>query len=106
MSRQPCCPPAPAIAAPSRPTGCGRCTGPNWARAEWSTASAGKPSCNWGQLTAGAIANGFPQGAHASDPSDDGHGPGTADEPRVGLANVAGQGDLNATCEAIAAMLP
>jgi hypothetical protein len=44
------------------------------------SASAGKPTCNWGQLTAAAIADGFDQG---------------------GLANVAEQGDLNATCEAL-----
>ncbi len=65
-----------------------------------------KPSCNWGELTAAAIADGFPQGAHSSDPSGDGHGPGTADEPRAGLANVVNQGDLNATCELIDSLLP
>lgn len=70
-----------------------------------STASAAKPSCNWGQLTSAAIAAGFPQGPHSSDPSGDGHGPGTADEPRAGLANVAGKGDLNATCELIDSLL-
>lgn len=64
-------------------------------------ATAGPPSCNWGELTAGAIADGFDQGGHSSDPSGDGHGPGTTDEPRVGLANVVNQGDLNATCELI-----
>lgn len=63
------------------------------------------PSCNWGALTAGAIADGFPQGAHSSDPSGDGHGPGTTDEPRVGLANVAAQGDLEATCELIDSLI-
>ena len=65
------------------------------------SASAGKPTCNWGQVTAAAIADGFDQGGHASDPSGDGHGPGTADEPRAGLANVVARGDLNATCEAL-----
>jgi hypothetical protein len=59
-------------------------------------------SCNWGQLTMEAIGNGFPQGPHSSDPSGDGHGPGTADEPRAGLANVVNQGDLQALCEFIA----
>lgn len=56
---------------------------------------------NWGQATSGAIAGGFPQGQHASDPSGDGHGPGTADEPRAGLPNVApgAQGDLSATMD-------
>jgi len=67
--------------------------------------SAAQPSCNWGQLTAEAIAAGFPQGAHSSDPSGDGHGPGTADEPRAGLANVVAQGDVNATCELIDSIL-
>lgn len=64
-------------------------------------ALADPPDCNWGQLTAEAIADGFPQGEHSSDPSGDGHGPGTNDEPRVGLANVVGTGDLEATCELI-----
>jgi len=67
-------------------------------------AAAGAPDCNWGKLTAGAIAEGFPQGAHSSDPSGDGHGPGTIDEPRAGLANVSyalfggERGDLQTTC--------
>lgn len=69
-------------------------------------AAADPPSCNWGTLTADAIAGGFPQGPHSSDPSGDGHGPGTADEPRVGLANVVERGDLNATCEFISGLLP
>jgi hypothetical protein len=68
-------------------------------------AQAAKPSCNWGQLTAGAIAGGFQQGPHSSDPSGDGHGPGTADEPRAGLANVVEKGNLQATCELIASVL-
>ena len=62
--------------------------------------------CNWGQLTADSIAADFPQGAHSSDPSGDGHGPGTADEPRVGLANVVARGDLSATCELSESLLP
>ena len=61
--------------------------------------------CNWGKLTAMAIAEGFPQGPHSSDPSSDGHGPGTADEPRAGLANVVEQGNLKATCELISSLL-
>jgi hypothetical protein len=69
-------------------------------------AAADPPSCNWGTLTADAIAGGFPQGPHSSDPSGDGHGPGTADEPRVGLANVVERGNLHATCELISSLLP
>lgn len=61
--------------------------------------------CNWGRLTADAIATGFTQGPHSSDPSGDGHGPGTADEPRAGLANVVERGNLTATCELIASLL-
>jgi hypothetical protein len=60
------------------------------------------PSCNWGQLTSDSIADGFDQGGHSSDPSGDGLGP----EPRVGLANVVNQGDMNATCELIDSLLP
>jgi len=54
-------------------------------------ASADPPSCNWGEATSEAIAAGFEQGPHAS----------SFPTPRVGLANVVAQGDLNATCEAI-----
>lgn len=61
---------------------------------------------NWGKLTSGAIADGFPQGQHSSDPSGDAHGPGTADEPRAGLANVVEQGNLGATVELIESLLP
>jgi hypothetical protein len=68
-----------------------------------SVAEAGEPSCNWGELTSAEIADGFPQGPHSSDPSGDGHGPGSSDEPRVGLANIVNQGDLNALCEFIGA---
>lgn len=71
-----------------------------------STASAEPPECNWGELTSGAIADGFPQGPHSADPSGDGHGPGTVDEPRAGLGNVVSQGDLEATCELIGSLLP
>lgn len=71
-----------------------------------ATASAAPPECNWGQLTSGAIAAGFAQGPHSSDPSGDGHGPGTVDEPRAGLGNVVSQGDLEATCEFIGSLLP
>ena len=74
------------------------------------SASAGTPDCNWGELTA---ANAGPtQGTHASDPSGDGHGPGTADEPRAGLANVSfalfggDRGDMQATCVFIESELP
>ncbi|WP_020682369.1 hypothetical protein [Marinobacterium rhizophilum] len=57
--------------------------------------------CNWGKLTMESIQNGFEQGPHSADPSGDGHGPGTADEPRAGLANVLEQGNLQALCEFI-----
>ena len=66
-----------------------------------SAAQADPPACNRGKLTSGAIQAGFAQGPHASDPSEDGHGPATIDEPRVGLANVVEQGNLEATCEFI-----
>lgn len=56
------------------------------------SASADKPSCNWGQLTADAIAAGFDQGGHSSS---------FAGEKRAGLANVLDRGNLNATCEFI-----
>ena len=48
------------------------------------------PDCNWGQLTSDSIAGGFDQGGHASS---------FAGSPRVGLANVVEQGNLDATCE-------
>ncbi len=54
-----------------------------------------------GEITREAIANGFDQGQHASDPSGDGHGPGDADQPRSGLANVVERGNLSATLDAI-----
>ena len=56
------------------------------------SASAEKPTCNWGQLTASSIADGFAQGEHASS---------FAGEARVGLPNIFAKGDLNATCEAL-----
>jgi hypothetical protein len=61
--------------------------------------------CNWGTLTMTAIKGGFNQGEHSSDPSGDGRGRGDADQPRVGLANVMNQGDLEATCEFIEMLL-
>lgn len=62
--------------------------------------------CNWGTLTMEAIKDlNFEQGKHSSDPSGDGHGPGTADEPRAGLANVVEQGNLEYTCELIERLL-
>lgn len=65
----------------------------------------GQLTCNFGQLTADSIGAGFDQGGHASDPSGDGHGPGDADQPRVGLANVINKGDLEATCQFIRTQL-
>lgn len=57
---------------------------------------------SWGDVTAEAVEGGFPQGGHASDPSGDGHGPGTNDEPRAGLANAGGKrGDLSNTMDAL-----
>jgi hypothetical protein len=58
--------------------------------------------CNWGLLTMEAVLNGFDQGGHASDPSGDGHGPDSVDEPRAGLANVVERGNLQALCEFLA----
>lgn len=52
-----------------------------------------------GDLTKAAIAGGFDQGSHASDPSGDGNGRGDADQPRVGLPNLFDRGDLSATIE-------
>ncbi|MCB1908974.1 MAG: hypothetical protein KDH15_16530 [Rhodocyclaceae bacterium] len=57
--------------------------------------------CNWGKLTMETIQGGFAQGPHASDPSGDGFGPGTADEPRAGLANVVERGNLQLLCQLI-----
>ena len=62
----------------------------------------GQLTCNWGELTSSNTAD---LGAHASDPSGDGTGPGDADVPRAGLANVVDQGNLQATCELIRAYL-
>jgi hypothetical protein len=69
------------------------------------TFNGGKLTCNWGELTSQSIADGFPQGPHASDPSGDGRGPGDGDVPRVGLANVVNRGDLEATCQFIKTQL-
>lgn len=69
-------------------------------------ADAAPKECNWGHLTSSTIAAGFEQGPHASDPSGDGHGPGTLDEPRAGLANVVEKGNLEATCDLITSLLP
>ncbi|MDA5094589.1 hypothetical protein O2N63_10880 [Aliiroseovarius sp. KMU-50] len=73
------------------------------------TASAGLADPNpstkdWGKLTKEAIEDGFEQGGHSSDPSGDGHGPGTADEPRAGLANVVERGNLGATVDLISGL--
>jgi hypothetical protein len=57
------------------------------------TASAEKPECNWGRLTAESIAGGFDQGAHASS---------FAGTRRAGLANVVERGNLDALCQFIA----
>jgi hypothetical protein len=65
----------------------------------------GHLTCNWGQLTSESIAQGFPQGPHASDPSGDGYGPSDTDQPRAGLANVVNRGDLEATCNFIRSQL-
>ncbi len=70
--------------------------------AESGKEAPGKRDKNWGEVTRDSIKGGFAQGAHASDPSDDGHGPGTADEPRAGLANAGGKkGDLSNTMDAL-----
>lgn len=62
--------------------------------------------CNWGTLTMETIKEkDFDQGGHSADPSGDGHGPGTVDEPRKGLANVVEQGNLQYTCQLIEELL-
>ncbi len=63
--------------------------------------------CNWGTLTMKAIQEDetYNQGQHSADPTGDGHGPGTADEPRKGLANVVSPGNLQATCEFIESLM-
>lgn len=64
------------------------------------------PEDNLGALTSYAIHElDFDQGQHSSDPSDDGHGPGTDDEPRAGLANLVERGVLQLTVELIAELL-
>jgi hypothetical protein len=64
-------------------------------------AAAADHRCNWGELTRAAT----PLGAHSADPSGDGKGPGDADQPRVGLANVVERGDLEATCTLLAGIV-
>ncbi|SDD97300.1 hypothetical protein [Ruegeria marina] len=56
---------------------------------------------SWGAVTSQEVTGGFNQGEHASDPSGDGHGPTSSDEPRAGLANVVSSGDLSATMDAL-----
>jgi hypothetical protein len=70
-----------------------------WADPPVETASV---ECNWGLLTMEAIRTDFDQGGHSSDPSGDGHGPDSVDEPRAGLANVVERGNLQALCEFLA----
>lgn len=62
----------------------------------------GNLTCNWGELTADSAST---MGEHASDPSGDGTGPGDADQPRAGLANVVDKGNLAATCQLIRDLL-
>lgn len=61
--------------------------------------------CNWGTLTMESIKDGFDQGQHSSDPGSNGRGKDDPDQPRAGLGNVVNQGDLQATCEFIEALL-
>ncbi|MCU9839537.1 hypothetical protein OEZ49_17315 [Ruegeria sp. WL0004] len=56
---------------------------------------------SWGAVTSEAVTGGFDQGAHASDPSGDGNGPTSSDEPRSGLANAVSRGDLSATMDGL-----
>jgi hypothetical protein len=62
---------------------------------------------NIGQLTKWSIQNleGYEQGPHASDPSGDGHGKDTLDEPRVGLPNLIEQGELGLTLGLLVSLL-
>ena len=66
-----------------------------------TTEPPGQMDNSWGDLTSEAIAGGFDQGAHASDPSGDGKGK----ETRVGLGNAGGggvgSGDLSKTIDLI-----
>jgi hypothetical protein len=65
-----------------------------------------EPEDNLGSLTSYAIHElDFDQGQHSSDPSGDGHGPDTDDEPRKGLANVVERGMLEETIALIAFLL-
>ena len=54
-----------------------------------------------GDVTKDAIAAGFDQGGHSSDPSGDGKGKGDGDQPRAGLANAVSKSDLSATIDLI-----
>jgi hypothetical protein len=71
-----------------------------------SDKAVGQLDKSWGDLTKEAVAGGFEQGPHSSDPSGDGHGPGTADESRAGLGNVVERGNMAATTEFIGDALP
>lgn len=66
-----------------------------------------EPDENLGALTNYAIHEvpDYDQGEHASDPSGDGHGPGTNDEPRAGLANVVERGVLQSTIDLLVSLL-
>ena len=60
------------------------------------------PADNLGALTSWAIHElDFEQGYHSSDPSGDGLGSDGVEE-RVGIANIFGQGDLQATVDFLA----
>ncbi len=61
--------------------------------------------CNWGKLTMEQTLDGFSTGEHSSDPSGDGRGAGSVDEPRAGLANVVERGNLQGMCELIESLL-
>ena len=68
----------------------------------------GAVQCNWGVLSMQAIIDlDFDTGFHSADPDNDGIGRDDPDrnDPRVGLPNLLGQGDLVATCELVGCML-
>ena len=57
------------------------------------------PETTWGEVTSTLILEfDWAQGPHAADPSGDGNGY----EDRSGLANIFGQGDMQATTDFIA----
>ena len=62
---------------------------------------------NLGQLTKWSIQDleGYEPGPHASDPSGDGHGKDTLDEPRAGLPNLIEQGELGLTLGLLVSLL-